>query len=306
MNASVSNSHRNIVKEAQILVKTVALLGEKYSMSYLSFILNGNTEFLKSEAHQQIETFGALPNWREHKLMRLADFLVEKGFLYVKEENYGTLGLGNQGISLLNSTQPLWIAGENLVIDDQDHFLMQGLKLLRKVWAEKEKQPTYYIFTDFMLYQLIKNKPENLEELRKITGFETTRAFKYGISILETMREVVEKLEELAEVEREEETKKAYYQSVKFFFELGLSVEGIAAQRKIKRATVCQYLIDLHESKEIDLTNWIERNIYPSMLDRAKHFFLQSPTADLNEAHISLGFDYDTLRFCRLYAKNVA
>ena len=74
---------------------------------------------------------------------------------------------------------------KDLELDD----LYQKLKTWRKAQAEEEKLPAFCIFSNQVLENIVKKRPQIKEELLNIKGFGEKKFEKYGKQILEIILE---------------------------------------------------------------------------------------------------------------------
>lgn len=299
-NVPFSATTKNIKMETRAILKTTLLLNEKFSAAYICLILRGKEMFLRNQMHKTLETFGALKNKFEDEVLLTIDYLISEDYLTVKEPNYGTLGLTEKGKEALSAEHEIWVEKKRLIASEMDKILTNELKSMRKKQAAELSQPTYYVFNDFHLRALVQAKPETLEELKNVVGFGENKWLLYGKPILEVVKKVKENIVEYALSQKKNEVQKEHYQVVKRLFEEGLPVAGIAAKRSIKENTVCDYLIDLHETGELNIANWITENVPAHVLLQGKDFFSKEPNASWEEANSALGLDYLTLRFTKI------
>lgn len=71
-----------------------------------------------------------------------------------------------------------------------DDILRENLRNFRLVTSKEEELKPYMIFSNETMEELVKYKPQNIEELRKIKGFGPVKCEKYGNSILGIISEM--------------------------------------------------------------------------------------------------------------------
>ncbi len=70
------------------------------------------------------------------------------------------------------------------LLDDSDYPLFNALRDWRAEEAKKGGVPSYIICTNIQLAQMVKERPQTLEQLSEIKGFGRERMKKYGRNIL--------------------------------------------------------------------------------------------------------------------------
>ncbi len=71
--------------------------------------------------------------------------------------------------------------------DDKDYLLFNKLKLLRTQIAKEIKMPTYVVFHDKTLFEIVIKKPKTIEELSLVSGIGSHKLKKFGNDILNTI-----------------------------------------------------------------------------------------------------------------------
>ena len=70
-----------------------------------------------------------------------------------------------------------------------DNDLFQKLRQLRAAQAKHEGIPPYFIFSDATLRDMCRKKPQNLSEMRQVSGVGVIKAQKYGKMFLEELQQ---------------------------------------------------------------------------------------------------------------------
>lgn len=298
---STTYSQINIQAEAIAILKTVVLLEQKFTAKYVTYILKGWDKFLRTEMHKHLETFGAFQNVSEERLLQMIDFLEEENYLYAKDSEKGILGISEKGLRTIAKETEVWIETDSLKMNELARIITIKLKEVRKDFAKKEGRPIYEIFTDYMLKNVVKNLPQSAEELKEIIGFNSFRLFRYGKSILETISFVQENLAEAQAQEKQARMMQTGYLAVKKAFEAGATFNEISQKCNLKPYMAARFLSELHETGHIDLKRWIEGNVNVLDLHKGVRFFHQHQNVSLKDAYWTLGLEYPTLMFCKVY-----
>lgn len=288
----------NIKPSAVAIFRTIELLQEKFGANYIIRIVRADALFpLKSIAHKQLETFGALQDKKSMDVEKLITYFLSMGYLQINDAQYGTLGLTEKARTEL-SHDKAWLIDEYVLnVSDEMKLTMSCLKSLRKSSAEALKLPIFELANDYILQQIAMQKPQEIATLKTIQGINPQWIAQAGDLIILVFDWV--KTELVARHERKLVSES--YQSVKRLAEAGESLANIVEIRKIKAETVVSYLLDLHNAKQIDLSTWIEANVNKTDLHKAGIFFQQAEDKRFTTAHDVLGLDYIILRLCKTY-----
>jgi ATP-dependent DNA helicase RecQ len=98
-----------------------------------------------------------------------------------------TPGKAPAGASAVDAS-PGYGSPENIALHEK---LMEELRKLRKQFAQQEKMPTYIIFSDAALQDMVRRKPLSLDAFADIKGVGETKLDKYGPSFVALIRAVL-------------------------------------------------------------------------------------------------------------------
>ena len=104
-----------------------------------------------------------------------------------------------------------------------------------------------------------------------------------------------------AELQAELETR----DSVLRMFMENVSIPEITNILGLTMTRTIDILIDLSAADKVDLIPWIERNINSKSLYKGVEYFTKVSRPSFEEAHMTIGLDYSTLKFCKVYAEQV-
>lgn len=303
--ATTTTHSLDISTEAQIVLETVQKLENRYGSGYVIDVLRGETRFgLKSEGHQQLATYGKLQGSSGDYLRRMVKLLVKEGYLFITNPRFGTIGISAQGEEYLKEPTVLGVSRRAMNESAFIREVRKRLKVIRKELADLEQKPSFRVFTNHCLEEMIQAKPTTLSMLMEIPGIGHYKANKYGPAILACFEEVERQMADYYHDQRMRKAATPSHQAVKAMFEAGLSVAEIAERRKVKASTITQTLDTLHRTGEIDLKPWIERSVPSDDLEKGTNWFENNTTPRLKMAYEELGLDYDTLRLCKLYVSD--
>jgi ATP-dependent DNA helicase RecQ len=195
----------------QLMLKTLAFIGDKFKSDYLINVLVGKVTALnKSYGHNECEWFGAGADYDAKfwgAVVRQAHIL---GLIDKNIENYGLQSINDKGRSYINLPFPIMItldhdydAEEKEIeaatpqgrggVADEELFLM--LKDLRKKVAKKHDLPPFVVFQDPSLEDMSIQYPITIEEMQNITGVGVGKAKKFGAEFVKLIKQYVEEKE---------------------------------------------------------------------------------------------------------------
>lgn len=296
---------QNIKEEAVAIFKTIIHTKQMYGMNYLAQIVRGDTRFgLKKTEHEQLETFGTMANVNHYHLKNIITWLLKNYYLNIANLQYGSLGLTSKAYLVMHSEEELLVSKKEFQINAENRVLGESLKKIRKDIAESEGKPTFSIFTDWSLQNLIDDKPKDVASLKAMGIMNEAYLPTYGNLLVKAITDAkAESIRQLQE-DLHKRVKSPAYQTVKDLFLAGLAIEKIAEMRQVQRDTALNYLSDLHRTGEIDLKPWIAENVAAPILDKVAAFFAQEQVT-FKDAYRELGLDYQTLRLAKLHSTKV-
>ncbi|MFK7925660.1 MAG: RQC domain-containing protein [Bacteroidia bacterium] len=292
----------DVSEKAIAVLKTVLLLDKAYSVSYVMRILTGDQRYpLREESHKELETFGALEGESFAQIEGLIYYLQKQAFLCIKDELFGNIEATELASEFLSKPKPLLANRRQLGRSWLETKLYRELRELRRELATSMEVLPYELYNNYALHLLSTQMPATLEAIDEIpAAFEIPDACKTMVlSKIEVARELKVKDERSGGIYTKAHSPS--HQAVLRLCEEGATLEEIAAARAIKPATVRTYLTNLHRSEQLDLCALIEENIDGKVLHRGAEYFAQSGDGRLKTAHESLGLDYETLHWCKLY-----
>lgn len=105
----------------------------------------------------------------------------------IKQENEEAIGVTDENIKQTQGEggQTDQVCKEELTEEDQ--VIHEKLKQFRLEKSHEEKIKPYLIYNNAELMELVKSKPQNIEELMNVKGFGKVKCEKYGDEIMKCM-----------------------------------------------------------------------------------------------------------------------
>ena len=291
----------NLQHEATAIFKTVKLLEKPYSANYIINLLLGNTNFqLRASTHQNLETFGVLEDHHFSYLEDIIKLLLSRTYLLVINKVYGTLALSMQGERFLAKPYALEVSKFILYRPWHEIYLSKKLKDWRLAVADREEKKPYEIMTNYVLSQVMLVFPLSPMEVSRIIGTDGLNS-----QAIDELVQIIKDLQaKKAEDERSGLYRKVYskrYRKIKELFEADIELDEISRRQGVEPRALREALLQLHQTKEIDIRPWVERHVSSTDLHRGTAYFREAEDKRLSHAKEVLDMDYDTLAWCKAY-----
>jgi ATP-dependent DNA helicase RecQ len=179
--------------------------------------------------------------------------------------------------------------------------LFDDLRRIRTEFAREENVPPYVVFSDATLVEMATFLPQNLDEMRKISGVGELKLQKYAADFLETIKQYcaangldsridlkTPKRERKQRTKRDENGDDTYHISLKMF-RGGIPIEKIAALRGMSKGTIETHLLRFIPTGEVK----VEQIVSADKIKHIKKALLKfNDTGALSPVKDFLGEDY--------------
>jgi ATP-dependent DNA helicase RecQ len=196
---------------AQKILSSVVRQQERFGGDYTALVLRGSRDQrILQNGHEKLSTYGLLANESQRTVRDWIEQLAGQGYLR-KVGEYQVLEvtpLGRQvlrgqltprllkpaepdvdekrgkpmGGKLPGSVKPS-VAAESW--EGVDRTLFESLKLLRRKLADEMGVPAYIVFSDASLRDMARQRPQTLDEFRKIRGVGDRKTEDFGEEFIE-------------------------------------------------------------------------------------------------------------------------
>ena len=189
---------------ARQALSTVYRTGQRFGAGHLIDVLRGKaTERVKSFGHDRLKTFDLGKDLDDKRWRSVFRQLVATGLLRVDVTGYGALMLTQTARPVLRGEQAVHFRREvevekkktaqtrnavPLDMPEDRRELLAALRTLRRKLAEEHGVPSFVIFHDSTLLQLVMQRPRNRAQLAKISGIGTQKLERYGAALLDVLR----------------------------------------------------------------------------------------------------------------------
>ena len=182
----------DVSREAQIIVRCVAELGQHFGVGVVAETLCGaDTEKIRKFHMEREPSYGLLKDLTQVQVRERIRFLLDTGTLQLSSGPYPVVLLGKP----LSADTPLLmrVAREESSfakrrppeeLDDRQSELFSRLRVLRASVARRQGVPAYVVFSNKTLRELAVAWPQTIEEFRAVSGVGDAKAARYGKAFL--------------------------------------------------------------------------------------------------------------------------
>ncbi len=220
--------------DAKLLINCIKELDQRFGMNHVIDVLTGSrAKKITDKKHQLLKNFGQGDMYPKADWMDMARDMVRQDVIKVEGARYPLLKLNRKSEEVLSGKRMVTFTRKvdeeeqadyepvtrslekeeiserspsvlhRKVSNDPDKDLFEKLKELRISMAQMQDVPPYIIFADTSLRQMATKKPENNEELLKITGVGEYKLKKYGKFFLKEIAKHRDELEGNKQAEHE-------------------------------------------------------------------------------------------------------
>ncbi|HXD74961.1 MAG TPA: DNA helicase RecQ [Vicinamibacterales bacterium] len=192
---------------ARQILSCVARVGQRFGAAHVVNVLRGHaSDQVAARGHEQLSTFGLLPNASIAELRGYIEQLTAEGLLQQVGAEYPVLALTADGVALLKdagSRPDLTLARQRAAPkgtarpqsrveaeswQDVDRDLFERLRAVRLEIARARNVPPYVIFHDATLREMARLRPSSIDELLTVKGVGARKADDLGETFLNAIR----------------------------------------------------------------------------------------------------------------------
>lgn len=178
--------------------------GQRYGVGYLSDVLQGReNDRVRALGHQHLSVFGIGKTLNDHQWRSLFRQLVARNLIDVDVEGFGGLRLSESCRPLLRGettlllrrdltpqTRPTRSASQaSQLVRSHEREMWESLRTLRRHLAEEHSVPPYVIFPDSTLLEMLREQPEDLDDMAQISGVGARKLERYGAAFLKVLNQ---------------------------------------------------------------------------------------------------------------------
>jgi len=265
---------------AQKALSAVYRTGGRFGLSYLIDFLRGSQAKTIRDEHKNLKTYGVGADVSKNNWFDYFKDLIAQGYLKQTEGQYPTIVLTEKSEAVLKGQVPVELFKVTIREDKKASLVSQlaheylkdlfdELKQVRTAFAREENVPPYVVFSDATLIEMATYLPQNVDEMRRISGIGDLKLQKYGADFLEVVVDYCDRNNLSSRINLKtpkHETKKrtkrdssgqTTYDVTLDMFKSGLSIPEIAESRGIAVSTVETHLVRFIPSGEVMLDDLV-------------------------------------------------
>ena len=178
--------------------------GQRYGVGYLSDVLQGReNDRVRALGHQHLSVFGIGKALNDHQWRSLFRQLVARNLIDVDVEGFGGLRLSDTCRPLLRGETTLLLRRDltpqtkaprsasqaSQLVRSDERQMWEALRTLRRQLAEEHSVPPYVIFPDSTLLEMLREQPEDLDDMAQISGVGARKLERYGAAFLRVLNQ---------------------------------------------------------------------------------------------------------------------
>ncbi|HEY9535269.1 MAG TPA: DNA helicase RecQ [Mucilaginibacter sp.] len=296
---------------AQKALSAVFRLKERFGAGYVIDFLRGSKNEKIRQEHKELKTYGVGQDVSKADWQRYIRELAALGYLQFSGGEYPVLQLTGKSEGVLKGQEKVELIAtqtiESRSTEDLpfENDLLEQLKTVRRDIAVLENVPPYLILSDATLVEMATYLPQNLDELRLISGFGDVKLARYGrefispISIYTAGRGLSSKMnqksrkrERKPRSERPAALRSADTRRDSFsLYQNDKSIAEIATERGLSISTVESHLSYFVATGEMDVRDMVPAAKIPVIQDAIESYGAErlAPLKEILGADFSYG-----------------
>jgi ATP-dependent DNA helicase RecQ len=276
---------------AQKLFSAIARLNESFGMTYVIDFLRGSQSEKIREQHKQLKTYGIGADISKADWQQYIRELMAQNYLAIEGDPYPIIKLLSKASAVLKGQERIMLTQSQVLHEwEQPQFalpyeagLLTELKQIRNKIANSENVPAYIILSDAALQEMATYLPQDLNELRQVSGFGDVKLARYGdafraaIVAYCSQHNLASKINlKSPKRERKAKTKtprsNATQQESFSLYKNGMSIADIATQRGYASSTIEGHLASFIKTGEIDVSELVSPVKIPAIKDAIESY----------------------------------
>ncbi len=192
-------------EQLRILLGAIEATGGRFGQGHVIDVARGKvTDKGQSKGHDKLEQFGQLKHMAEPFLKALIRQAIATSFIDMDIERMGALKPTDRGRAVLTGDMKFECKdfktptrktinrrrGQPSPIDlkPEDQSLLGKLKAKRLELAREADKPAFTVFTDATLMDMVRRKPQTLDDLLQVNGVGPSKLERFGAVFLEIVQ----------------------------------------------------------------------------------------------------------------------
>ncbi len=193
----------DITRESQMILSCIKRIYDKVGtyleLQIVTRVLQGSREKRVLELElNNLSTYGLMKSTGSTEIREMVDQLERDGYVDIELEQQtvvlkpeaGQVLYHGKSVQMLRRREKEIIpASKTVVLSGDETELLDALKQLRYDISKESGVPPYTVFTNASLSDMVKKKPKNLTEFRKVSGVGEIKANWYGKDFVQIIRQ---------------------------------------------------------------------------------------------------------------------
>lgn len=192
---------------AQKFLSCVYRLKQNYGLTHVIDVLRGqNSDKIRQAGHQYLSTYGIGKDQSDAYWKHLAWQLIHKEYCVQDPDHFNILRLNSKARPVLLNQETIHLTelppqptgkkskSQTLKTDrnalSATHPWFESLRSLRRRLAEEEGKPSFLIFSDATLHDMIRVQPKTLDQMLTVSGVGHHKLSLYGHYFLEALQDL--------------------------------------------------------------------------------------------------------------------
>ncbi len=302
------------------IIDTLEVLGTPFRAEHIIDILRGRmTTDVRNYQHNDLETFGCLPDESARRLGAIIRQAIIAGYLSRDIETFGLLSVTEAGRAFAaaphirqsfravedNEFSESDYEDDNPATSALDPTLFNILRDLRSRIARRQQLPPYVIFQDPTLEAMATMYPATLEDLQNLGGVGAGKAKRYGQEFLDVINSYVCD----NEIERPDDIKvrtlpiNSLKISIIQAIDRKIALDELASSKGMEFEKLLDEIDSIvYSGTKINIKYYIDTELDDGSQDEIYDYFRSSETDDLRTAYDALDGEYteDEIRLMRI------
>ena len=198
--------------DAQKFLSCIYRLRQRYGMVHVIDVLRGSlSDKIKQSGHERLSTFGIGVDKPTGYWRQLGWQLIHRDYCRQDLEQFNVLCLTQHAAPVLRGEEVVFLSVPSHVIKPErekikkvggprgtpctsahsiatNSSLFEVLRALRRKLADEENKPPFMIFSDATLHDMVRIKPNNLQQLLTVSGVGQHKLARYGQMMLDALQ----------------------------------------------------------------------------------------------------------------------
>lgn len=189
---------------AQKFLSCVYRLKQTYGLNHVIDVLRGqNSDKIRQFGHDTLSTYGIGKDQSEADWKHIAWQLIHRGYCFQDPDYFNVVRLSAKAKDVLLNKESIFLTEpppkqapsskkiKRAELDTQSasHPLFEQLRALRRRLADEENKPSFLIFSDATLHDMIRVNPKNLNQMLSVSGIGQHKLACYGQYFLDALQQ---------------------------------------------------------------------------------------------------------------------